>query len=222
MNLTIPKLVVFDMDGTMLDTEPLSMQGWQAAIKAQNLNVSQQLFDTTFNAIIGTNADNCRKVITASIPNFDYEAGYNVARDYMDDYMQANGVPLKPGLLELLDYLEKMNIKKCVATSTRKEKATRNLEWANIAHRFEVIVGGDEVEASKPNPDIFLKAASLCGIAPQACLVLEDSAAGTTGGYHAGMQVIIVPDILQPDDDIRKMAVTVCNDLFEVVALLGK
>ena len=220
MQIKKPELVIFDMDGTMLDTEMLSIKGWEVAVAQQVPNFSRELFVKTFHSMIGTNYESCKRIVTELMPEFDFEKGYQVSYAYMDEYMATHGVPIKAGLLELLDKLEALNIKKCVATSTRKERATHKLKLANIAHRFDVIVGGDDVALSKPNPDIFLKAASICGIAPENCLVLEDSAAGTEGGYRAGMQVIVIPDLLPPSEETKKMAATVCKDLHEVAAVI--
>jgi len=220
MSINKPELVIFDMDGTMLDTEMLSIKGWEAAVAQQVPDFSQELFVKTFHKMIGTNYESCKRIANEIMPEFDFEKGYQVSYAYMDEHIATYGVPIKPGLLELLDRLEELNIKKCVATSTRKERATQKLKLANIAHRFDAIVGGDEVALSKPNPDIFLKAASICGVAPKNCLVLEDSAAGTEGGYRAGMQVIVIPDLLQPSEETRKMATAICNDLHEVAELM--
>jgi len=220
MPIRKPKLVIFDMDGTMLDTEMLSIKGWEVAVTQQLPHISQELFLQTFYKMIGTNYESSRSIAKELIPEFDFEIGHKVSYGYMDEYIKTNGVPIKAGLLQLLDKLEQLNIKKCVATSTVKERATHKLTLANIAHRFDVIVGGDEVAVSKPNPDIFLKAASACGVAPENCLVLEDSAAGVEGGYRAGMQVIVIPDLLPPTDATRKMANLVCEDLHEVVTLI--
>ena len=216
-----PELVIFDMDGTMLDTETLSIKGWQAAVEEQIPGVPWEEFSQVFYKMIGTNADNCRRVAYEHMPTFDFDRGYIVSYGYMDDHFKNHGVPIKTGLLELLDQLEALGIKKCVATSTARDRATHKLELANIAHRFEVIVGGDQVERSKPNPEIFLKAAAACGIAPEKCLVLEDSLAGVTAGYKAGMQVIVIPDLLPASPEALKMATMECKDMLEVAGLLS-
>ncbi|MCL2286393.1 MAG: HAD family phosphatase [Firmicutes bacterium] len=221
MSIKTPELVIFDMDGTMLDTEMLSIKGWEVAVQQQVPHVSRELFLETFHKMIGTNTESCKQIAYELMPEFDFDKGYDVSYAYMDEYIAIHGVPMKAGLLELLDKLEELGIKKCVATSTAKERATRKLRLANIDHRFDVIVGGDEVAESKPNPDIFLKAASFCGVAPEKCLVLEDSAAGTEGGYRAGMQVIVIPDLLPPSEDTCRMANMVCKDLHEVAALIS-
>ena len=221
MPIKKPELVIFDMDGTMLDTEMLSIKGWEAAVREQAPEVPHELFVKTFHSMIGTTFENCKKIANALLPTFDFEKGHKVSYAYMDEYITKYGVPLKPGLLELLDKLEMLGIKKCVATSTKKERATHKLALANIARRFDVIVGGDEVTKSKPNPDIFLKAASLCYTTPENCLVLEDSAAGTAGAYRAGMEVIVIPDLLSPTPEMCQMATAVCKDMHEVAALIA-
>jgi len=216
MNLQNIKLVIFDMDGTMLDTEPISQLSWKAAMAAQNIHITDEYFNETFDKIIGTNATTWRRVLTESIEGFNVDLGAAASNDYMDEHIRVNGVPVKPGLFELLDKLEALGIKKCVATSTATANATKKLKAVDIAHRFEVIVGGDQVYESKPNPEIFLKAAAYCGVEPQHCLVLEDSAAGTAGGYNAGMNVIVIPDILPASDEMRRMANTVVDSLHDV------
>ena len=220
MNFNNIQLVIFDMDGTMLDTERLSHIGWKQAIAQQIQDISDELFDKTFSGMLGTNNANCRRVVNELLPGFDFDRGNAACCAFMDEYMQIHGVPIKPGLFELLDKLDELGIKKCVATSTARERATHKLKMANVAHRFEVIVGGDEVKVSKPDPEIFLKAANACGVVPENCIVIEDSAAGTMGGYRAGMRVIVIPDILQPSEEMRRMASAVCKDLHEVAGLL--
>ena len=205
----------------MLDTEPIFIHAWRAALLEQKLDISQELFDTAFNSVIGTNYENTRRVISEMIADFDFVKGYEFANAHKDNFIAVNGVPIKPGLFEVLDKLEDMGIKKCVATSTSRDKATQKLQLANILHRFEVLVGGDEVRESKPAPEIFLKAAALCGVAPENCLVLEDSAAGTLGAYRAGMSVITIPDILQPSDETRGLATAVMDSLHDVVTALS-
>ena len=214
-----PKLVIFDMDGTMLDTERLSKDSWLLATQQMGFDISSEKFDDVFfNKMMGTNLANCKAVMRELAgSDFDVEKGYALQLANMDVYFEKHGVSIKPGLLPFLDKLESMNIKKCVATSTSKGRATQKLAHANLAHRFEVIVGGDEVTRSKPDPEIFLKAAKHCQTDSIDCLVLEDSAAGTEGAFRAGMRVINIPDILQPTDQVREMAFVVCKDFFEVL-----
>ena len=220
MDLREVKLAIFDMDGTMFDTETLSNKGWRVAVAKQAPDISDELFNKTFNSMLGTNMANCRRIANELLPGFDFDIGNAECYAFMDEYMNTHGVPIKPGLLELLDKLEELGIKKCVATSTDWKRATHKLEKANVLHRFEVVVGGDQVKISKPDPEIFLKAADACKVKPEYCVVLEDSAAGTEGGYRAGMRVIHIPDILQPSEETRNMSTVICKDLHEAISYI--
>ena len=213
-----PKLVIFDMDGTMIDTEMVSFAGMVEASKVLGHDTPRDVLER----MIGTNAERCRQIIFEHYgTDFDFDKAIDIHNEYVDTYFEKHGIPVKNGLFPLLDKLESLNIKKCVATSTDKKRATYKLSQVDIAHRFEVIVGGDEVKKSKPDPEIFLKAASACGYAPEDCLVIEDSAAGTEGAFKAGMRVIIVPDLGPLTDEIRSMAYALCADLNEVAEMMG-
>ena len=216
-----PKLVIFDMDGTMLDTEKLSFNGWLAASKQMGFEVTEEEFWPVYLTIVGTNATTFKARLAEFFgEDYDMDTCHGLCLADMDRHFAQHGVPIKPGLIELLDKLDEKGIKKCVATSTEKTRATHKLKLAGIAHRFEVIVGGLCVPNSKPAPDIFLHAAELCGVSPEDCLVIEDSVAGTTGGYNAGMKVINVPDILPASDEVKRMAWRVCDGLRDVVEIL--
>ena len=213
-----PKLVIFDMDGTMLDTERLSLAGMIEASRVMGYETTREFYEE----IIGRNAAYARKLaIERYGQDFDFERAHAIHLEYIDTHFEKYGVPIKPGLIAMLDRLEALGIKKCVATSTAKARATHKLTLANLAHRFEVIVGGDEVAESKPNPEIFLKAAESCGVDPAECLVLEDSPAGAEAAARAGMPTILVPDIAPLTEETRAKAVAVCADLLEATELLS-
>jgi len=219
-NFKLPELVIFDMDGTMLDTEPLALEGWHISAQNQGIDITFEAFAKIFEKVVGRNQTHCRQIMLDNLgADFDFEAGYNFYLSHIDAHFEKHGAPLKSGLLPLLDKLEEMNIKKCVATSTAKERATHKLAKSDLIHRFEIIVGGDEVAHSKPDPEIFLKAAKACNTLPKNCLVIEDSIAGTEGGFYAGMRVILIPDTQQPSVQTRRMAWAVCSSLDEVTSL---
>jgi len=212
-----PKLAIFDMDGLMLDTEPLALAGWQIAARELDVAIPEELA----RSVIGFNRDLSKATMLKALgQDFDFERAIVLLQESVDKRFEELGVPKKPGLLELFDKLDALGIKKAVATSTAYERARRKLTMAGIAHRFEVIIGGDMVARSKPAPDIFLKAAEACGIAPVDCIVLEDSNPGAEGGYMAGMRVIVVPDLVQPTDLTRERAFAVVDSLYDVCEML--
>jgi len=122
----------------------------------------------------------------------------------------------KPGAIELLDHLDSLAIPKALATSSPRSLAMSCL--GDLATRFAALAFGDEVEHSKPSPDLFLLAAQRLGVTPSDCLVLEDSEAGVRAARAAGMDVIMVPDLIEPSEEIAKMALRVCASLNEVIA----
>ncbi|MCL2577510.1 MAG: HAD family phosphatase [Defluviitaleaceae bacterium] len=216
-NFILPKCVIFDMDGTMLDTEPISLEGIIHAGKILGVEIKKEIGES----MMGKSVVRCREILRANYgENFNIDKAFDLHIAYVDDFFEKNGVPVKPGIFELLDTLDDLRIKKCVATSTVKARATHKLSEANLAHHFKTIIGGDEVENGKPSPDIFLKAAESCGVLPQDCIVIEDTEAGILGAVAAGIRVIAVPDIAPLTKEIRTKAFAVCTDLFEVGKLL--
>jgi HAD superfamily hydrolase (TIGR01509 family) len=213
-----PAAVIFDMDGLMLDTEPLAARAWTDA--ARQLGVP---FDSAVNArLIGRNFPDCRTII-----------GEHHGDDYpVDDLMRAwhgaydaiverEGITFKPGLLELLAWLEGEAIPKAVATSTRRSRARTKLESTGVLARFAVLVGGDEIAHGKPAPDIFLEAAARLDVTPTRCMVLEDSEPGMRGALAAGMTPVMVPDILPPSASLLALEPLVLKTLHDVRAHLA-
>ena len=213
------QLVIFDMDGLMLDTEILALNGWKHVAPQLGVEISDELIYS----LTGLSRKSCGQRMSEHFgPSFDFEAAIDLLHVYVDNYFAEHGVPLKPGLINILDKLEEMGIAKCVATSTAHKRAHDKLSMAGIAHRFEAIVGGDQVVESKPAPDIFLLAAKTCGVDPAHCIVLEDSANGTLAAHRAGIRVIVVPDLIPPSDETRARAYTVCKSLFEASDIIQK
>lgn len=212
------KGVIFDMDGLMFDTERIYYRGWQEAAKAYGYEITWEIYTQ----IVARNSEYIgrvlRKILGEDLP---YDALVSKKRALSDEIVAREGITKKPGLMQLLTQLEEKGIKKAVATSSYREKALRYLDMAGVKERFDGIICGNEVEESKPNPDIFLKAAALIGVAPEACLVLEDSRLGIEAAQRAGMTGIFIPDLVACDDEIRSYASYVMTSLEDVVTFLN-
>jgi HAD superfamily hydrolase (TIGR01509 family) len=158
--------------------------------------------------------------------DFPVDEVRSLATKEFTELTRDRGIPVKRGLRELLDFLDQKQLLTAVATSTSRYYCLRSLQRSDLAHRFKVIVCGDEVQRGKPAPDIFLKASELMGITPEGCIVLEDSYAGVRAAHSARMVPIMVPDLKEADDEMRALAHAVVSDLLAakmvILSLLGE
>ena len=143
-------------------------------------------------------------------------------RELSDAIIAKEGIQKKEGLVELLDYLEAQGIKKVVATSSMRQKALHYLTLAGVVDRFDWIICGSDVEESKPNPEIFLKAAQHLGITPEESMVLEDSRLGLQAARAAQMTSVLVPDLVEADEEMQSNASYILPSLVQVIDLLEK
>lgn len=213
-----PLAVILDMDGLMLDTEPLAARAWQDA--AIDLGIE---FDYGVTArLIGRNFPDCRAILRDHhgdrFPVDDLMRAWHGAYDAI---VAREGIAMKQGLLELLAWLEEESIAKAVATSTRRSRAEEKLAGARLLARFSVLVGGDEIASGKPAPDIFIQAAARLGVGAPDCVVIEDSEPGVHAALAAGMTPIMVPDMLAPSAALLAFHPMVLPSLHEVRAHLA-
>ncbi len=211
------KAVIFDMDGLMFDTEALAKKGWLIAGRELNLPITDELVYR----VIGMNAASVRKTCMDYFgPNFDYDAFRGAVSGYMKKSLDEDGMPVKRGLPELLDYLKENRYQTAVASSSSRATVEDYLRRAGMEKTFSALVCGDMITRGKPEPDIFLKAAEELGAAPEDCLILEDSSNGIRAAHAAGMRVIMVPDLIEPTADLRAMTSKVCGSLHDVIPFL--
>jgi HAD superfamily hydrolase (TIGR01509 family) len=185
---------IFDMDGTLLDTERMYRDMWIGAADDQGVDV-RGLYET----FIGRTTAWCFAQLAECHPAID------IARMRADivaerDRRFASGIPVRPGAIEAIASLAAHGVRMAVATSTDRAQARWKLATAGIAEHFELVVGGDEVAQAKPAPDIYHEAALRLGVEPRAALAIEDSVAGMRSALSAGCIAVMVPDLIGPDD----------------------
>ena len=214
----LPAAVIFDMDGLMLDTERLAPRAWVDAAAALAVEFDLALTQP----MVGRNFRDCQAIIANhygdDYPTADLMRAWHAAYDAI---VEREGIALKPGLLELLDWLDGERIPKAVATSTRRDRAQAKLASTALLSRFVALVGGDEVARGKPEPDIFLAAAQRLGEPAAHCLVLEDSEPGVRAALAAGMTPIMVPDMHEPSEALIALEPLILESLAEVPAQLA-
>jgi HAD superfamily hydrolase (TIGR01509 family) len=211
-----PVAVVFDMDGLLFDSETLYREAIFLAAAEGGHEVAPDFFSRT----AGLPWAQCRAVLLShfgeAFPVDEFQA--NWLRHFW--VIAETRLALKPGALELLDTLDRLRLPRAIATSSSHHTVERHLTAHNLMERFHVIVGHGDYEFGKPAPDPFLKAAERLGVEPCRCLALEDSHNGIRSASAAGMMPIMVPDLLEPTDEMRRLCAFVVRDLHEVRRLI--
>ncbi|WP_059104814.1 HAD family hydrolase [Shouchella shacheensis] len=208
------ELVIFDMDGLMFNTEWIGHLAWERVAEelgfSYSIDVHKSLLGKNHGGIVRTLKD--RYGEEASVEQW-LEANHRMR----ETIIQENGtVEKKPGLDELLAYLLNRNLKIAVASSSNRDHVIKNLEMEGIRDYFDVIVGGDQVIESKPNPEIFLLACEKAGTGAKEAIVLEDSYNGFLAAKEAGIPLFFVPDLLEATDEVNNLSAGVFESLHDV------
>jgi HAD superfamily hydrolase (TIGR01509 family) len=212
-----PAAVLFDMDGLMIESERALLQCWREASHALQL---RQLDDALWLSFVGLSDRVCTELLRERLDEARVQALLQETQVRYDAHVEA-GLPLKPGVLELLALLQSRGLPRAVVTSTRRDRALQKLTRCGLLSYFDAVVTGSDVAHPKPAPDIYLLAASTLSVAPGECVVLEDSAAGVRAALAAGMTPIQVPDLVHPDESTRALGHRVVDSLMHAQALIA-
>ena len=208
--------VVFDMDGTLLDTELVFKQiVWDVT-----RDLGFEMTTDVHGRMVGSSHEATNRLLVEAYGvSFPYELFDAECRRLMHGRM-AESVPVKAGVVEILTELQARDIPMAVATSSRAVHALSQLGAAGLLDLFQAVVTRDDVIEPKPHPEPYLTAARLLGILPESCLAIEDSHSGVRAAHGAGMQTVMVPDLVPPTAEIRGLC-TVMASLHEVRAAMG-
>jgi HAD superfamily hydrolase (TIGR01509 family) len=204
------------MDGLLFDTERLYEE---AAISAA-ASMGREMTSAFFRSTIGLPWPAVRtRVLGHYGAAFEVDELEERSRRHFRARVDAH-LPLKPGVVDLLDLLDELGLPRAIATSSSQATVRHHLAAHDLAERFHHVVAHGDCPRHKPAPDPYLTAAERLGIAPQACLALEDSFNGVRSASAAGMMTVMVPDLMAPTDEIRGLCVHVAADLHEVGSMV--
>lgn len=181
--------LLFDLDGTLIDTESLAVASGLAAFAEAGFPVSVEFM----HRLVGRDQIASRQIIRAELPELNVERLDNLWRVGFEAEV-SRGLPLKPGVTELLAHVP--HLKRAVVTSSGRTEAHHKLGIAGLAMAFAEVVTRDDVTHAKPAPDPYRLAAERLGVAPARCLAFEDSEAGAEAAHRAGCVVVQVPDVV--------------------------
>lgn len=204
--------VVFDMDGTLLDTELV----FRDVVFEITEVLGFPMTEAVHLSMVGTSHEATNAILLETYgADFPHELFQLRCREAMSTRM-AEAVPLKTGAREILEELKRRGVPLAVATSSRRHHADSHLGTAGLLDLFETIITRDDVENPKPHPEPYLRAAAALGVPPAECLAIEDSHTGVQAAHAAGMQTIMVPDLVRPSDAIAALGVAVLDSLHHV------
>lgn len=211
--------VIFDMDGVLFDTEKLAIKCWDYVGEQLGLGkLGYMVFKT-----MGRTTPESVKIFQSEFGDkFNNDEFERLVKDFNNNYFEKHGVPMKEGVVELLKFLDIAGYKTAVASSSSKKSVLHHICTTNIDDYFDAIICGDMVKKSKPEPDIYITAASILEEDTINCYAVEDSKAGLISAKLSGCKVVYIPDLYEADEEILKLVDYKFNTLTEFLEFLKK
>lgn len=211
------KGIIFDMDGLMIDSETVT---YEMFVRKLKLLGHDDFDEEDYKKVLGKNKKGiCQVIIDKYGDDFPIVEFWDDTHVWLDESLRQH-VPIKKGLIELLDYLKAQHLKTVVATSSERARVTEILTNGHVLHYFDDMVCGDDVSKGKPDPETFLLACQKIDILPEEALVLEDSEAGILAAYRGKIDVICIPDKKYPEEKFACKTTKIVNSLLDVIDYL--
>lgn len=213
--------VIFDMDGILFDSERIITTCWYE--QGEALHIPREKMKIAVEGCIGLNRNDTQTFFQEL---FGEELNYPEFRESTSkrfyQTIAEKGLPVMKGAYEILEFLEKTPLKIGLASSSCSENVWRHIRDHDMEHFFQIVICGDNVEHSKPEPDIYLKACKEIGVPPEKCIAIEDSPNGIRSAHAAGMIPIMVPDQVQPSEELMQLIYRKFDSLTDVKTYIQK
>ena len=207
------KAVIFDMDGVLFDTERIYLEDWTKLFEKYGYEMRREVYISLMGKGRKTVKEAFKKEFGQDLP---IDEMYIEKDKLLFDRYEKDGIPLKEGAIELLDFLRKNKYKVAIATSAKNNRLEIQVKKGGIESKFDAFVCSDDITKNKPDPEIFLAAAKKLNVLPEDCFVIEDSSAGIEAAYNANMKGLHVKDLKEADEFILKSCYKNFNDLIEI------
>lgn len=207
------KAVIFDMDGTLIDTEKYYRIAWKYALESFGYHPTEEQLLMFRSLGRPFSAAYLKKTFGEEL---EYEQVRKVRQGRFNELVETQGIQLKPGAKEILTFLREKNIVTAIATCTNIERANQYLKQIGLYDLLDRVISASMVETGKPAPDIYLYACKELGLNPANCMAVEDSPNGIYSAHDAGCNVVMVPDQSPADDEIRKILYGYEDSLFDL------
>ena len=211
------KTIIFDMDGTIIDTEKYFRVIWPQAVAHFGYHMTDEQSLELRSLGRPFAIEHFKKLYG---PEFDYEMVRSYRKQLMEEALQKNGIELKAGAVPLLTYLKEKHYRTAVATASDMERTKRYLGQLDLLPYFDELISATMVKEGKPSPDVYLYACEQLGERPQDCIAVEDSPNGVLSAYRAGCRVIMIPDHTEPEEELKKLLYARLDSLSDMIPML--
>ncbi len=213
------KAAIFDLDGTVIDTEKLLVKYWCMAANEFGFPMERE-HALQLRSLARKYAEPLLKEWFGE--NCDYMTVRNRRMELMTAHIIENGLDVKAGIKELLVWLGENGYKRAVATATDLTRAGKYLTDVGLYDYFDCIISAHQVENGKPKPDVYIYAVNQLGLTPDECIAVEDSPNGVISASDAGCKTIMVPDLTEPDEELKKRLYAVCPKASDIIKVLSR